>query len=167
MLSYMPNYIDEEVSNRFGNIRFLVGKYDIDVYSYNLIKGWVKSGNGNSNCLIEEAFIIEKVVLSKEECFVNLNNTIGFDVIDSSFRLMSFDKATGSIDVYKGVIENNTLIFTNLDSDIKTKNKSGEEISFKLIYKDLSASENELIVGYTKDKGKTWCPFVKNIYKRK
>ncbi|TDA90219.1 hypothetical protein E0702_16405 [Halomonas marinisediminis] len=80
---------------------------------------------------------------------------------------MSFDKTLGSVDVYTGTISNETIIFNNLDSEYKTKNKLGEDISFKLIYKRLSATENELVVGYTKNKGRTWFPFVKNIYTRK
>ncbi|MDY7396388.1 hypothetical protein UMM65_14145 [Aureibaculum sp. 2210JD6-5] len=163
----MPTFTDDEISNRFSKISFLVGSYTIEVYSYSLAEGWVKSGEGSSECLIKDTFITEKVKLNKENCIVNLSNTIGCDLLDDSFRLLSLDIPLGSIDVYKGKIENDTLIFTNLDSDTKAKSKSGEEVSFKLIYKALSASENELVVGYTKDKGKTWCPFVKNVYIRK
>lgn len=162
----MPTFTDDEISNRFSNISFLVGSYDIEVFSYTLAKGWVKSGAGNSECLIKDTFITEKVKLNKENCIVNLSNTIGCDVLDDTFRLLSLDIPLGSIDVYKGNFENGTLIFTNLDSDTKTKSRTGEELSFKLIYKALSSTENELVVGYTKDKGKTWCPFVKNVYSR-
>ncbi|RPD96006.1 hypothetical protein EGM88_11105 [Aureibaculum marinum] len=163
----MPTFAEEEVINRFNNLSFLVGDFNISVYSYNLTKGWIQSGKGNSECKIEETFITEKVKLNKEDCNVCLNNTIAFDVVDSSYRLMSFDKTLGSVDVYKGTISNETIIFNNLDSEYKTKNKLGEDISFKLIYKRLSATENELVVGYTKNKGRTWFPFVKNIYTRK
>ena len=162
----MPTFTDDEISNRFNSISFLVGSYDIEVFSYILSKGWVKSGVGSSDCIIKDTFVTEKVKLNKENCIVNLSNTIGCDVLDDTFRLLSLDIPLSSIDVYKGKIENETLIFTNLDSDTKAKSKIGEELSFKLIYKALSGTENELVVGYTKDKGKTWCPFVKNVYKR-
>lgn len=166
MLSYLPTFTEDEISNRFNNIVFLVGNYNVHVYSYNLVKGWIISGSGESSCRIEDSFITEKIKLNKESCKVNLNNTIGYDVLDNSFRLLSLDNPSGTIDVYKGAIEDDTLIFTNLESDTKTTNNIGEEISFKLIYKSLSASKNQLVVGYTKDKGRTWCPFVKNIYTR-
>lgn len=167
MLSYIPTITDDEISNRFSNIGFLIGNYDVKVYSYDLSKGWVISGSGASICSEEDTFITEKVKLNKEYCKINLSNTIAYDLHENSFRLLSLDNTSGHIDVYKGKFENETLLFTNLDSESKTKNKSGEEISFKLIYKALSDLENELVVGLTKDHGKTWCPFVKNIYTRK
>ena len=70
MLSYMPTFTDDEISNRFKDISFLVGSYDIDVYSYVLAKGWVISGKGNSECIIKDTFITEKVKLNKENCFI-------------------------------------------------------------------------------------------------
>ncbi|MBJ2176032.1 hypothetical protein JBL43_17395 [Aureibaculum sp. A20] len=167
MLSYMPTITEDAISNRFSAIKFLVGSYSIDVFSYIHAKGWVKSGEGNSEFVIEDTFITEKVKLNKENYVINLTNTIGSDECDKAFRLLSLDIPVGSIEIYKGEFDNESLVFTNLESETKVKDKVGEEVSFKLIYKPLSENENELIVGYTKNNGKTWRPYVKNIYRRK
>ena len=166
MLSYMPTITEDAIYNRFSSINFLVGSYNIEVFSYVHAKGWVKSGVGSSEFVMEDTFITEKVKLNKENCIVNLTNTIARDESNKAFRLLSLDIPMGSIDFYKGEIKNETLIFNNLESDTKIKNKYGEDVSFKLIYKTLSENKNELVVGYTKDNGKTWNPFVKNIYTR-
>ena len=96
-----------------------------------------------------------------------MHNTIGCDVEKESFNMQTLDYTSGIMGIYRGNFMNEKLVFCNKSSDIKTINEFGDLFSFKLIYKQLSLTENELIVGYSKDNCKTWSPYIKNVYTRK
>jgi hypothetical protein len=94
-------------------------------------------------------------------------NTIGCDNEKDTFNMQTLDYSSGVMDIYKGTVRDDILVFCNRNSKIKTTNEFGDSFCFKLIYKQLSLTENELVVGYSKDNGNTWFPYIKNIYRRK
>ena len=160
--------INKEVLNdRFNMIRYLIGDFDVQVFSSLPTKGWVQTGEGSASYHLEDTFILEKTRLVKENRIITMNNTIGCDTEKDTFRLFTLDTDIGAMNVFKGNVIDNILIFNNIESDIKIKNEYGDCYAFKLIYKQLSELENELVVGCSKDEGKTWFPFLKNRYLRK
>ena len=168
MLGYMPTITDDVLKGRFDKIRYLIGDFSLVVYSaIQESLSWVKTGEGRSSITYDNSFIKEKVELTKEKCVIIMNNTIGGDAEKDSFKMLALDVALGSMDVFNGGISNELLTFCSIESDKKTENDHEDSFCFKLIYKRISAVENELIVGCSKDKGKTWVPYLKTVYKRK
>lgn len=147
------------------NLYFLIGDYDVKAYNSIDHRAWIESGNGTANYTLEDKFLIEKVEIFKKDMTISMHNTIGRDSEKESFHMQTLDITSGIMDIYKGDITDNVLIFTNIDSTINTKNE--DSLSFKLIYKQLSNAENELIVGCSRDNGKTWFPYIKNHYRKK
>jgi len=167
MLDYMSTINKEVLNNRFSKIRYLIGNFDVVVYSYMSSIGWVKTGSGSASFSLENTFITEKVKLLNENSVITMNNTIGCDLEKDSFRLFALDIGLGKMDVFKGAILEGRLTFCSVDSDLKQKDMYQDVLCYKLMYKQLSELENELVVGCSKDNGKTWFPFLKNYYKRK
>lgn len=167
MLGYMSTINKMVLNNRFGKIHYLIGNFDVTVYSSMPSSGWVKTGSGSASFSFEKTFITEKVKLTNENSIINLNNTIGCDLEKDSFRLFALDIVLGKMDVFKGAVFDGMLTFCNVESELKNVDIHNEVLHYKLIYKQLSELENELIVGCSKDNGMTWFPFLKNYYKRK
>lgn len=167
MLGYMSTITKEVINNHFSVLHFLIG--DFDVISYDSIESsaWIKTGKGVASYKLEGTFITEKVEIVKKNDIVSMNNTMACDAVKNSFNMQTLNYSTGVMDIYKGLVNENVLIYDNIDSVIKAKNNFGDTFNFKLIYKQLSTAENELVVGYSKDGGKTWFPFTKNKYLRK
>ena len=167
MLGYVSAIDNIILNNRFSKIHYLIGDYDVTVYSSILSQGWVNTGSGSANFSLGDTFITEKIKLTNKNNSITMSNTIGCDDEKDSFKLVALDIGLGKMNVFKGSILDGILIFCSVESDLKNEDKHEELLCFKLIYKKLSDFENELVVGCSKDKGKTWYPFLKNNYKRK
>ena len=167
MLGYMSTIAKDTLNDRYAKLRFLIGEYDVVTYSSAEDNAWVRAGKGSAKYSIENTFITENVEIFRKNDIISMHNTIGCDVEKESFNMQTLDYTSGIMDTYRGSVINEMLVFCNKSSDIKTINEFGNSFSFKLIYKQLSLIENELIVGYSKDNCKTWSPYIKNIYKRK
>lgn len=162
MLGYSP-IIDKNVIDKpLVNLYFLIGDYDVIAYNSIEHKAWVESGKGTASYILEDKFLIEKVEIFRNDMVITMHNTIGKDSGKESFHMQTLDISSGIMDIYKGTIHDNVLTFHNTDSSINSKNE--DTLNFKLIYKQLSSTENELIVGWSKDNGKTWFPYLKNRY---
>lgn len=166
MLGYTSTEKKEFIDSRYAKVRFLIGEYQVQAYNSNPAKGWYKSGSGTTSFTFAETFIKEKVNIKKEVGLIAMENTIGFDPDNEQLIMQTLDLSTGVMDIYKGQISEGLVCFNNKDSNLKAKNKYGTFLTFKLIYKQLSVLENELVVGFSRDNGSTWVPFLKNIYKR-
>lgn len=162
MLGYSPAIVKNVLDNPLSNLYFLIGDYD--VVAYNSIEhiAWVESGKGTANYTLEDKFLIEKIEIFTKDMAISMHNTIGKDSEKESFHMQTLDISSGIMDIYKGDVKDNVLTFHNIDSTINSKNE--DSLNFKLIYKQLSNSENELIVGCSRDNGKTWFPYLKNKY---
>jgi len=167
MLGYTSTINKEVLNDRLAKIRFLIGDFTVVAYSSIPSQGWFKTGNGFANFSMEDTFIKESVNITKDDGIIVMDNTMGCDIEKDSYKMQTLDINSGVMDIYKGTVTNEILIFNNVDSGIKTKNQYGDWLTFKLIYKQLSLLENELVIGCSKDNGKTWFPFLKNYYKRK
>jgi hypothetical protein len=162
MLGYMPTITQNTINDGYSKLQFLIGDYDVIAYNSIEHRAWVESGRGTANYTLEDKFLIEKVEIIRNDLTISMHNTIGRDSEKESFHMQTLDISSGIMDIYKGVIKENILTFHNIDSTINSKNQ--DSLNFKLIYKQLTNSENELIVGCSRDNGKTWFPYLKNKY---
>jgi len=167
MLGYMSAIAKDTLNDRYAKLRFLIGEYNVIAYNSVQSNGWVRAGRGLASYSLEDTFITEKVEIFRKNSVITMHNTIGCDLEKDAFNMQTLDFSSGVMDIYKGCINNEKIIFCNKNSEIRTANEFGDSFHFKLIYKQLSLTENELIVGCSKDNGKTWFPYIKNIYKRK
>jgi hypothetical protein len=161
----MPTITKDALNDGYSKLRFLIGEFDVVAYNSLEHRAWVESGKGTANYTLEDKFLIEKVEIFRKDVSISMHNTIGRDSEKESFHMQTLDISSGIMDIYKGDINNNVLTFHNIDSTINTQNK--DSLNFKLIYKQLSNTENELIVGWSRDNGKTWFPYLKNHFKKK
>lgn len=167
MLGTISTISKRSVANQFDKIRFLIGDFHVTAFNSDASKGWFQSGQGKASFILEDTFITEKVEIIREnESFV-MNNTLGCDQEKDSYNMQTLNISSGNMDIFRGAIQNGVLLLTNESSELKMKNDNGDLLQFKLIYKQLSLSENELIIGCSKDNGDTWIPLLKNLYKRK
>jgi len=168
MLGYMPTINNEVLSDRFDKIRYLIGDYKLVVYSaFQESLGWVKTGEGSSSVIYENSFITENVEVIKNNNKITMHNTLAYNVGKDTFKLLTLGNNTGEMDVFNGVISDELLTFCSIQQEMKTDNEDDGSLCIKLIYKRISEIENELVVGSSKDKGKTWRPILKTVYKRK
>lgn len=167
MLEYTSIVKKGILHDRLDRLRFLIGNFKVTAYDSVSSKGWFKTGYGSANFSLEDTFIKEKVNITRGTDIIRMENTIGCDIEKNSFKMQTLDINSGVMDIYRGFLIDRVLTFNNIDSGIRTKNEYDEWFSFKLIYKQISPSENELIIGCSKDNGKTWFPFLKNYYKKK
>ena len=166
MYAYLSTNGAHTYDEQFKRIDHLLGDFDVTIYSYKS-NFWRQVGNGRSAITNSKKLITEKIEIVKEyDEVIVMNNTFGCERNDN-YKLLTLDLTSGFMDVYKGKILGEKLIFCNSDSNTKLTNDFGDSYTFKLIYDQLSSSENQLVVGRSKDNGHTWCPFVKMVYKRK
>lgn len=164
----MPAYKDEVLNGRFDKIRYLIGDFTLVVYSaFQESLGWVKTGEGSSSIIYENLFITENVEVIKNNNKITMQNTVAYNSEKDAFKLLTLGNNTGEMDVFNGVISDEVLIFSSIQPEMRTDNEDDGSLCIKLIYKRISEIENELVVGSSKDKGKTWRPFLKTVYKRK
>ena len=157
----------DTLNDRYTKLGFLIGEYDVMAYNSLESSAWIESGRGTATYALAEAFITENVEIYKNDSTIVMHNTIGCDIEKDAFNMQTLDYNSGLMDIYEGSITNGILVFCNRNSKIKTTDEFGDSFCFKLIYKQLSITQNELVVGYSKDNGKTWIPYIKNIYHRK
>jgi len=168
MLGYMSTVARDILDDRYAKLRFLMGEYDVVAYDSLESNAWIKAGKGTASYDLEDAFITEKVEIYRKNSVISMHNTIGCNTEKDTFHMQTIDYSSGVMDVYKGTLRNDVLTFCNKESQISTrKNEFGDAFNFKLIYRQLSLTENQLIVGCSKDGCKTWFPLIKNIYKKK
>ncbi len=167
MIGYMSTIVKETLHDRYAKLRFLIGEYDVIAYNSGEDNAWVKAGRGNATYALEDNFITERVEIYRKNSVIAMHNTIGCDLEKDSFNMQTLDYTSGHMDFYKGCMTNEIIVFCNNNSEMKAKNEFGDFFYFKLLYKQLSENENELVVGYSKDNCKTWSPYIKNIYTTK
>jgi len=167
MLGYNSTIVKNRTSTNFEKLHFLIGEYDVLAYNSLESSAWIRAGRGEASYSLSNAFITENVEIHKKGSIISMHNRIGSCSEKETFNMQTLDYGSGEMDVYKGSILNEKLVFCNSNSNIKMTNEFGNSFNFKLIYKQLSSIENELIVGCSKDNGRTWFPYIKNIYTRK
>ena len=165
MLGYISSIDKEILVNPLLTLDFLIGEYDVITYSPVEYKAWVEAGNGTASYILDDKFLVEEVEIFRNDNTISMRNTIGQDFEKETFYMQTLDNSSGIMDIYKGDLINNVLIFSNIGSTI---NKHDSYLlNFKFVYKQLSELENELIIGCSRDNGKTWFPFLKNHYRKK
>ena len=133
------------------------------LHSYAELLGWVQSGHGVSEISFEENVLVETIKIRRDDKNSSLQNTIASELQSNRFKLMSLNMAEGSLETYTGVEENGVLTVCNSDGLTQEE----RNFCYKLRYREIAKGSFELIIGRSKDAGKTWVPYVKNIYRRK
>ena len=95
-----------------------------------------------------------------------MNNTLALDSEKGTFKLLTLGNNTGQMEIFKGVIADGILTFCNTASVMEMDKEENSSFCTKLFYKRISALKNEMVVGFSKDLGKTWLPYSKMVYKR-
>ena len=127
---------------------------------------WTKVGVGKSIISCKDKLMSEEIEILKGDEVIAMNNTFGHEARDT-YKMMNLNLTSGTMDVYKGKVLDKKLIFSNSDSMPKSTNGRNISYTFKMIYNQLSEKENEVVVGRSKDDGRTWIPFIKTLYLRK
>ena len=147
---------------------FLEGNWTVENFTLNKDKEWELIGETSSkNTFIHNGkFINENVKYLNASGEINMISYIGYDTRIQSYKLSAMDKEFGVMDIYRGEIKENDIVFTNLNSDAPFKMESGKSLWFKLTYKDITTNSFTHLVEGTFDKGKTWFIFSKATFKR-
>lgn len=155
-------------SQEMTDISFLEGTWSIENLVFHEEKGWDPIGTSNSviQWKHDGRFLAETARYFTSYGEINMITHIGFDSRSKSFKLSAIDKEYGLMDIYLGRWSGSDLVFTNLESDLPIVMEDGRELSFRLTYSYLKKNSFEHLVEGTFDRGKTWIPFSKGIYKR-
>ncbi len=163
MLGYLSTNKQEASINHLDSINYLLGNYNVALYMYQS-DFWTKVGVGKSKISFNDKLMSEEIEILKGDEVIAINNTIGHDDSDC-YKMLNMNMTTGTMEVYKGKLLDEKLVFCNSDS---TSNRSNDtSYVFKMIYNQLSKSENQVVIGRSKDEGRTWIPFIKTHYIRK
>jgi len=165
MLGYISTSDSKISSIGLHRINYLIGEFNVLVYLYKADL-WIKIGSGVSSISSSDKLVSEKIEIINGDELISMNNTFGHESSDD-YKMLALDLTSGTMDVYKGKILDEKLIFSNSDFGSNSKSIQGIDYSFKLIYNQLSQEENQVVIGRSKDDGKTWIPYLKSIYRRK
>lgn len=165
MLGYISTNDSKVSSAGLHRINYLIGEFNVLVYLYQS-DVWTEVGKGISSISASDKLVSEKIEIKRGDKLISMNNTFGHESLED-YKMLALDLTSGSMDVYKGKIQDEKLIFCNTDSPSKPVNVLGNAYTFKLIYNQLSEQENQVVIGRSKDAGKTWIPYLKSLYKRK
>ncbi|MCE7995749.1 MAG: DUF1579 family protein [Roseivirga sp.] len=159
----------QDLTSGVAPYKYLLGTFKVTVYLPDGNGDWNAGGGGTADFIttLSGTFIEENIATSIGSSTLTMKNTIGVDGRSKNLRLIAMDKEYSTMDVYHGKSDNKTLVFTNLKSDEAFETQNGESLSFRLTYRQLSASKNSLLVEFTKDKGKNWSPYARQEYLRK
>jgi len=148
---------------------FLLGEYEVISMRPDGKGGWSEAGKGQASFypILEGTFVRQEVTTKLGNASLTMNNTFGIDGRSGQMRLLALDREYSTMDVYHGTINDQSLVFSNLESDTPARTPDGTPISFRLSYQSISDSENQLTVELTTDEGKTWQPYARNRFLRK
>ncbi len=147
---------------------FLSGNWTVENFKLNSNKKWESLGETYSkNSFVHDGkFVKENVKYLTASGEINMITFIGYDHRIKSYKLSAMDKEYGAMDIYLGKINNNDIVFTNLNSDAPFIMDNGKSLWFKLTYKEITENSFTHLVEGTMDKGKTWFVFSKANFKK-
>ncbi len=168
LLMFLSNSVALGQENKMQKIRILSGEWEIENY-VNENNEWKNIGSTKSiiELVYDGTFISEKSKFLTNYGEIHMTTFIGFDSKQGKFKLTAMDKEYGLMDVYLGTWLDNELIFDNLESDLPVKLEDGNEMHFRLSYKEISENSFTHLVEGTTDKGKSWFVFSRSLFKRK
>ncbi|WP_422362272.1 hypothetical protein [Reichenbachiella sp.] len=156
----------QKSDNKLAPFYYLLGEYDIKVFTPDSIGQWQADGTGVStySMLFDSTYIDEMFVLNMTNATLTMRSTLGVDGRTKGLRLVALDKEFSSMDVYAGRAEGEKLILSNLDSDEAFATENAGKISFRLTVTPSKTCHHEMLVEYTNDQGKTWKKFSRQEY---
>ena len=165
MLGYISTNDSKISSAGLHKINYLIGEFDVLVYLFQSDL-WTKVGSGISSISSSDKLVTEKIEITKGDETISMNNTFAPEAIEE-YKMLALDLTSGTMDVYKGKIANEKLVFCNSELGRSSTTLPRDTYSFKLIYNQISQYENQVVIGRSKDAGKTWIPYLKSVYQRK
>lgn len=159
----------QKSENKLAPFYYLLGEYDIKVFSPDSAGQWRPDGTGVSiySTLFDSTYIDEMFVLNMTNATLTMRSTLGVDGRTKELRLVALDKEFSSMDVYAGKAEGKKLILSNLDTDEAFETENAGKISFRLTVTPSQTCHHEMLVEYTNDQGKTWKKFSRQEYFKK
>lgn len=149
-------------------LSYMLGNWNVKTYHPNGKGGWKipTTGKAEYATILEGTFIREKVKFNTGKSTLTMFNILGIDPRTKKLRMIAMDKEFGTMDVYKGDIQGRNAYLSNLRSDERFEDKAGNHWAFRLSFTFISNDEFSLLVEYTKNDGKSWKIFQKNVYHR-
>ena len=156
----------QKVDNKLAPFYYLLGEYDIKVFSPDSTGQWRPDGTGVStySTLFDSTYIDELFVLNMTNATLTMRSTLGVDGRTKELRLVALDKEFSSMDVYAGKADGQKLVLSNLDTDEAFETENAGKISFRLTITPSQTCHHEMLVEYTNDQGKTWKKFSRQEY---
>lgn len=145
---------------------YLLGAYDIKVYSLTEDDRWIASGTGYSvyQPLFDSTYIDETFQLKMSTGTLTMRSTLGVDGRTKQLRLVALDREYSTMDVYAGESNGQSLILSNLKTDVAVDSDNGEKMSFRLTISPGTTCHHEMLVEYTHDNGASWKKFSRQEY---
>lgn len=165
MLGYISTNDSRISSAGLHKINYLIGEFNVLVYLFQSDL-WTKIGTGISSISSSDKLVTEKIEIIKGDQTIFMNNTFAQQEVEE-YKMLALDLTSGTMDVYQGKIFDEKLIFCNSDTKTSTATIQKDIVTFKLIYNQISQYENQVVIGRSKDAGKTWIPYLKSVYRRK
>lgn len=167
-LLFSTNLGAQELHENLTEFKHLLGWFEVKVMLPDGQGGWRESGEGKAEFVanLGGRFIEENIVSTFGNGTLTMNNIIGVDPRDKELRLFAMDKEFGAMDVYTGMADGKSMVFTNLNSDKRFTSGDGQSLAFRLSFSYVSDEEHSLLVEYTNDEGKSWNPYARHQYKR-
>lgn len=168
-LFFSFNLEAQQLNPKLTDFVYLLGTYDLTIYVPAGEDNWQEAGKGNASftTILDGTFIQEDFFTTMGNTTLTMKNTIGVDARTEGLRLIAMDKEYGTMDVYEGEKEGDVITVSNITSDRPFVNDQGEAIAFRLTYSKVDAETNQLLVEFTKNKGETWMPYAKQVYRKK
>ena len=109
MLGYISTNDSKIGSIGLHRINYLIGEFNVLVYAYQS-DFWTKIGSGISSISSSDKLVSEKIEIMKGDELISMNNTFGHESSEV-YKMLALDLTSGSMDVYKGKILDEKLIF--------------------------------------------------------
>ena len=165
MISYQSTAQSPGISPHFFD---LVGNWSVEVDVPGNENNWIRhvGSTAEFSILLDSTFLVEDVVYRMAGQTLTMHLIYGVDPRTKKYRVLALDKEFGTMDVYAGEFNENTLVVDNLD-EAGFPMADGSSMHFRLSYYFDSPSEHRLFVDFTKDAGENWAPFQRIYYKNR
>ncbi len=167
-ISFLAVAQQKKIHPQLEDVKFLMDEWTVSNYKFEENQ-WKSLGDTSSKVetVHEGRFVVEQVSYLVSTGELNMTIIIGYDYRRQQLKLCALDKQYGLMDVYVGKWQEDRLVFDNLNSDVPIALGEGKQLSFKLTYLDIGEDSFEHLVEGTYDRGKTWFPFSRSVYRRK
>ena len=161
--------VAQELADKLSDYSYMLGDWSVTSFVPQRNGEWKKGNPGQASISTE----LGGTVITKHQTMqlpsgtMTVMNVIGIDKRTGELRMFTIDKEYGAMDIYKGTPDGANIAVSNLGHDVPFKTQRGANLSFRVTIEKESADRHTLLVEATMNEGKTWFPYVKNVYERK